>query len=327
MRYCLQICMRAGDVVICTQRLATLFSLNSVGAQPSQFVFFRVSHVDHAVLKNPALDSLWLEFPIASRFTERDPVSIVVTDNESIPVCSNEPFGSFPDDDAVEDSLLGPNIATDPFAVFGEAAFHPDSTTISSPPRSVVEDRQPPAILSFQMGNSWGDSSYDPFTPPPSDVFSFAEQNDFTVGNTHSTNLAEEDWSAFDTPPVPPTDTQSSASNGDNLSQPLFSAMTGAVMSRTAPTLEREDPFAHLLIETEASSSVLTSDDLIAQLQVLSPVPTTAVLIAPSAEGDHGGLEPFDRDATLSVEGMDREDYFMINSGFSETQVSLAPLH
>jgi hypothetical protein len=33
-------------------------------------VFFRISHVDHAQLKQAALDSPWVEFPLASYYLD-----------------------------------------------------------------------------------------------------------------------------------------------------------------------------------------------------------------------------------------------------------------
>lgn len=67
----LQLIMHAGDVFVCTQRLAHLLALNT-SSTPSTFVFFRVSHVDHAVLKDPALQSIWVEYAHASYFLENE---------------------------------------------------------------------------------------------------------------------------------------------------------------------------------------------------------------------------------------------------------------
>lgn len=66
-----QITLRAGDAFLCTQRLAWMLNLNTSHA-PTTIVFFRLSHVDHAVLKAPALQSMWLEFPCASEYLESE---------------------------------------------------------------------------------------------------------------------------------------------------------------------------------------------------------------------------------------------------------------
>eukprot|EP01033_Poteriospumella_lacustris_P006378 gene6378-4583_t len=64
-----QVCLKAGDTFVCTQRLATLFSINS-SFSTTTMVFFRVSHIDHAQLKHAALDSPWVEFPLASYYLD-----------------------------------------------------------------------------------------------------------------------------------------------------------------------------------------------------------------------------------------------------------------
>jgi hypothetical protein len=57
----------AGDVFFCTQRLATLIASNT-NCDATSFVFFEISHIDHEVLKEPALKSMWLEYKNASRY-------------------------------------------------------------------------------------------------------------------------------------------------------------------------------------------------------------------------------------------------------------------
>lgn len=66
-----QIILRAGGAFLCTQRLAWMMNLNT-SYKPTTIVFFRLSHVDHAVLKAPALQSMWLEFPYASEYLESE---------------------------------------------------------------------------------------------------------------------------------------------------------------------------------------------------------------------------------------------------------------
>jgi hypothetical protein len=65
----LQLKLRAGDVFLCTQRLAYLFGTNN-SFNPSTIVFFRVSNIDHDILKDPALESLWLEYRHASKYMD-----------------------------------------------------------------------------------------------------------------------------------------------------------------------------------------------------------------------------------------------------------------
>lgn len=66
-----QVKMKAGDIFLCTQRLARLQSTNTSGS-PTIIVYFKVSHVDHAVLKDAALQSMWLEFPGASLYVDEN---------------------------------------------------------------------------------------------------------------------------------------------------------------------------------------------------------------------------------------------------------------
>lgn len=67
-----QLKLRAGDGFMCTQRLATLMAHNTT-SDVASFAFFRVSHVDHAVMKEPALQSMWVEYQHASQFLESSP--------------------------------------------------------------------------------------------------------------------------------------------------------------------------------------------------------------------------------------------------------------
>jgi hypothetical protein len=61
--------MRAGDVFFCSQRTAYLHTLNA-SATPTTIVYFKISHLDHAVLKNSALESLWVEYKSAAYYLE-----------------------------------------------------------------------------------------------------------------------------------------------------------------------------------------------------------------------------------------------------------------
>ena len=61
--------MKAGDVFLCTQRCAYLQSIN-IGANPTSIVYFRVSHIDHAILKQSSLESIWVEYKSASYYLE-----------------------------------------------------------------------------------------------------------------------------------------------------------------------------------------------------------------------------------------------------------------
>jgi hypothetical protein len=67
-----QLLMQAGDVFLCTQRMAYLHALN-YSSEVTMIAYYRISHVDHAVLKEPALQSMWLEYPQASRYLEAAP--------------------------------------------------------------------------------------------------------------------------------------------------------------------------------------------------------------------------------------------------------------
>ena len=64
-----QLIMRAGDVFLCSQRCAYLHTLN-VGAAPTTIVYFKISHLDHGILKNTALESLWVEYKSAAYYAE-----------------------------------------------------------------------------------------------------------------------------------------------------------------------------------------------------------------------------------------------------------------
>lgn len=61
--------MKAGDIFLCTQRCAYLHSINN-GDSLSTIIYFRVSHVDHAILKHSSLDSIWVEYKSASYYLE-----------------------------------------------------------------------------------------------------------------------------------------------------------------------------------------------------------------------------------------------------------------
>jgi hypothetical protein len=73
-----QLLLRAGDAVLVTQRLACLFAPNTSSAVQTM-AFIRVSHVDHEVLKGPALDGIWLEFRGSDKYQGEEPA--VVTTN------------------------------------------------------------------------------------------------------------------------------------------------------------------------------------------------------------------------------------------------------
>jgi hypothetical protein len=56
-------------VFLCSQRTAYLHSLN-LGPAPTTIVYFKISHLDHAVLKNTSLESLWVEYKAAAYYVE-----------------------------------------------------------------------------------------------------------------------------------------------------------------------------------------------------------------------------------------------------------------
>jgi aromatic ring hydroxylase len=56
-------------VFFCSQRTAYLHSLN-LGPTPTTIVYFKISHLDHAVLKNTSLESLWVEYKAAAYYVE-----------------------------------------------------------------------------------------------------------------------------------------------------------------------------------------------------------------------------------------------------------------
>lgn len=66
----LQILLKKGDAFICTQRLAYLRCLNRFGSHPTTIVYFKVSHIDHDVLKDLSLDNLWVEYKAAPYYLE-----------------------------------------------------------------------------------------------------------------------------------------------------------------------------------------------------------------------------------------------------------------
>jgi len=59
-------------VFLCTQRCAYLHALNNNSASPTTIVYFRVSHVDHEVLKHTALEAIWVEYKSASYYLESE---------------------------------------------------------------------------------------------------------------------------------------------------------------------------------------------------------------------------------------------------------------
>lgn len=70
--------LKAGDAFFCTQRLATLLATNT-RSEPTTFAFFEISNVDHAVLKEPALQSMWLEYKNASRYLNDENAGIIIS--------------------------------------------------------------------------------------------------------------------------------------------------------------------------------------------------------------------------------------------------------
>lgn len=84
-----QLTLKAGDVFLCTQRLAHYYSPNipnesSLNPTPTTIVYFKISHVDHQVLKDPALDSVWLEYQGASRYLDDPNAGTIITPPEPI---------------------------------------------------------------------------------------------------------------------------------------------------------------------------------------------------------------------------------------------------
>ena len=67
-----QLLLKAGDAFICSQRMAHYYSKNYSSSISTSIVYFRISHIDHAVLKEPALDSIWLEFKSAQDYVDND---------------------------------------------------------------------------------------------------------------------------------------------------------------------------------------------------------------------------------------------------------------
>ena len=57
---------------LCTQRCAHLYAMNNNSATPTTIVYFRVSHVDHEVLKHTALEAIWVEYKSASYYLESE---------------------------------------------------------------------------------------------------------------------------------------------------------------------------------------------------------------------------------------------------------------
>lgn len=57
-----QILMKKGDCFLCTAKCAIQYAANC-SSKPTEIVYFKISHIDHNVLKNVALDSVWVEFP------------------------------------------------------------------------------------------------------------------------------------------------------------------------------------------------------------------------------------------------------------------------
>jgi hypothetical protein len=75
--------MKAGDAFFCTQRLAHLLARNTK-ADPTMFVFFEISHVDHPVLKDPALQSMWLEYKNVAHYLGDENAGIILHPTEVI---------------------------------------------------------------------------------------------------------------------------------------------------------------------------------------------------------------------------------------------------
>ena len=46
--------------------------MNNNSATPTTIVYFRVSHVDHEVLKHTALEAIWVEYKSASYYLESE---------------------------------------------------------------------------------------------------------------------------------------------------------------------------------------------------------------------------------------------------------------
>lgn len=57
-----QILMKKGDCFICTAKCAIQYAANC-SSKPTEIVYFKISHIDHNVMKNVALESVWVEFP------------------------------------------------------------------------------------------------------------------------------------------------------------------------------------------------------------------------------------------------------------------------
>ena len=66
----LQLTLRRGDAFFCTQRLAYAAAPNISSSEPTVIVYFKLSHEDHEVLRDLALDDLWVEFKGATYYLE-----------------------------------------------------------------------------------------------------------------------------------------------------------------------------------------------------------------------------------------------------------------
>jgi hypothetical protein len=59
--------LKKGDVFLCSQKVAIQRAPNNT-SNPSIIALFPIKHVDHEVMKEPALDGCWVEFVRAGSF-------------------------------------------------------------------------------------------------------------------------------------------------------------------------------------------------------------------------------------------------------------------
>jgi hypothetical protein len=132
--------MKAGDAFFCTQRLAHLLARNTK-ADPTMFVFFEISHVDHPVLKDPALQSMWLEYKNVAHYLGDENAGIILHPTEVIAQTEER--------DLIDLAPPQPPVPAVAYATTAQPSSpyaYPPIAPIPPPPGSSSSFQQPPIV-------------------------------------------------------------------------------------------------------------------------------------------------------------------------------------
>ena len=181
---------KAGDAFFCTQRLAHLLATNTK-SDPTIFVFFEISHVDHAVLKDPALSSMWLEYKNVSYYLQDENAGIILTPTE---VVQQDPYDLIGLDSLSISPPPAPSPAPAPLAFASPApAPIPGAPIIPPAPATAFFTRSPSSMTAVPVTTTHmtdDDDSHE-YNPLLSSQSGYAPLNNEEDGSMRPSNNIE----------------------------------------------------------------------------------------------------------------------------------------